>query len=63
MQSRQIIDAEIGEVVNGEKEGRTSEDQITFFKTVGVAVQDVAAASVVLELAEMKGLGTVIQMA
>jgi len=57
------INAEIGEVVNGKKEGRTSENQITFFKTVGVAVQDVAAATVVLEQAEEKGLGTVIQMA
>ncbi len=57
------IDAEIGEVVNGGKEGRISDDQITFFKTVGVAVQDVAAATAVLEEAEKKGLGTVIQMA
>ena len=57
------IDAEIGEVVNGKKEGRTFQDQITFFKTVGVAVQDVAAATAVLDQAEKKGLGSVIQMA
>lgn len=56
------IDAEIGEIVNGDKQGRQSEDEITFFKSVGVAVQDAVAASTVLKEAETKGLGTVIDM-
>lgn len=57
------IDAEIGEIVNGDKHGRQSEDEITFFKSVGVAVQDAVAASTVLKEAETKGLGTLIEMA
>ena len=57
------IDAEIGEIVNGAKPRRQSEDEITFFKSVGVAVQDAVAASVVLAEAEAKGLGIVIEMA
>lgn len=56
------IDAEIGEIVNGDKQGRQSEGEITFFKSVGVAVQDAVAASVVLKEAEIKDLGTVIEM-
>ena len=32
--------AELGEVIHGERPGRMSEKQITFFKSVGVAVQD-----------------------
>lgn len=56
------IDAEIGEIVNGDKQGRQSDDEITFFKSVGVAVQDAVAASAVLAEAEAKGLGTVVQL-
>jgi len=41
------ISAEIGEVISGEKPGRQSEDEITLFKSVGVAVEDVAAADLV----------------
>jgi len=57
------IDAEIGEIVNGDKHGRQSDDEITFFKSVGVAVQDAVAAAAVLAAAEAKGLGTIIEMA
>jgi len=56
------IDAEIGEIVNGDKEGRQSADEITFFKSVGVAVQDAVAGAAVLAAAETEGLGTVIEM-
>ena len=41
------ISAEIGEVIAGQKPGRQSEDEITLFKSVGVAVEDVAAADLV----------------
>ena len=40
---------EIGEIVNCSCEGRTSDDQITLFKSVGVAVQDLAAGARVVE--------------
>lgn len=54
------IYAELGEIVNGEKAGRTSDDEITFFKSVGNAAQDVVTARRVLEAAEKRGLGTVV---
>jgi alanine dehydrogenase len=40
------IHAELGEIVAGIKEGRTSEDEITLFKSVGLAIQDAAAVKV-----------------
>jgi ornithine cyclodeaminase/alanine dehydrogenase-like protein (mu-crystallin family) len=56
------IQAELGEVLNGTQPGRQSDDEITFFKSVGVAVQDAVAASLVLKEAEKKGLGQVIDL-
>jgi ornithine cyclodeaminase/alanine dehydrogenase-like protein (mu-crystallin family) len=43
--------AEIGEVVAGLKRGRESEEEITLFKSVGVAMEDIAAASLVYKRA------------
>ena len=60
--SQAKIHAEIGEIVNGDRPGRESEEEITFFKSVGIAAQDAVAAAAVLKAAEEKGLGTVIQM-
>jgi ornithine cyclodeaminase/alanine dehydrogenase-like protein (mu-crystallin family) len=56
------IDAEIGEIINGDKPGRQDDTQITFFKSVGLAVQDAVTAAAALKAAEEKGLGTVIDM-
>lgn len=52
---------ELGEVVAGLKPGRQSPDDITFFKSVGNAVQDVAAASQALAAARLLGLGQEIE--
>lgn len=38
------IAAELGEVVNGSRQGRQSRDEVTFFKSLGLAVEDLAAA-------------------
>ena len=54
--------AEIGEIVNGDKPGRESDAEITFFKSVGVAVQDAVAGAAALAAAEAAGLGTLIEM-
>ncbi len=52
------IRAELGEIVAGTKPGRSDPEAVTFFKSVGIAIQDLAAASRVLANAEQLGLGT-----
>jgi len=56
------IHAELGELVNGTQVGRTHPEQITLFKSVGVAVQDAIAAGRALIRAEQLGLGQVIEL-
>jgi len=52
------IHAELGEIILEEKTGRMSASQITFFKSVGNAVQDAVAARLALQYAKEMGLGT-----
>jgi ornithine cyclodeaminase/alanine dehydrogenase-like protein (mu-crystallin family) len=54
---KEFIHSEIGEIIAGQKEGRTNDEEITFFKSVGNAVQDLSAAAAVLEAAERLDLG------
>lgn len=60
--TRDHIAAELGEVIAGIKPGRTSPEQITFFKSVGVAVQDAMAAKIILRNGSIMGLGTSIEL-
>jgi ornithine cyclodeaminase/alanine dehydrogenase-like protein (mu-crystallin family) len=53
---------ELGEIVAATRPGRTSQDQITLYKSVGVAVQDLAAAALVLTAARERGAGTEIEL-
>jgi alanine dehydrogenase len=48
---------ELGDVILGKEQGRFSLDQITFFKSVGLAVQDAMAAQVAIQNAMHNGLG------
>ncbi|MHC5056690.1 MAG: ornithine cyclodeaminase family protein [Planctomycetota bacterium] len=60
--TRDHIRAELGEVVSGAKPGRPSPEAVTFFKSVGVAVQDLAAACRAVNNAERLGLGREVEM-
>ncbi|OLS29700.1 MAG: Alanine dehydrogenase [Candidatus Thorarchaeota archaeon AB_25] len=51
------IHAEIGEIINGNKLGRETDDEITLFDSTGLSAQDIAAAKIVYEAAKKKGLG------
>ncbi|WP_435127195.1 ornithine cyclodeaminase family protein [Halobaculum sp. D14] len=51
------IHGAIGEIVVGDRVGRTSDDGITVFDSTGLAIQDVAAAHVVYEHADERGNG------
>ncbi|HVS84046.1 MAG TPA: hypothetical protein VHD91_00275 [Gaiellaceae bacterium] len=48
---------ELGELVAGTRVGRTDPEQITLYKSVGIAVQDLAAAALVLAAARERGVG------
>ena len=52
------VQGELGEVVLGRVPGRTADDQITVFKSLGMAVEDVVAADLVLRRAAETGAGT-----
>jgi ornithine cyclodeaminase/alanine dehydrogenase-like protein (mu-crystallin family) len=52
------IAGELGAVVLGQCEGRRSSDQVTIFKSLGMAVEDVVAAQLAVERAVAAGLGT-----
>lgn len=56
------IHGELGSIVNGKLPGRESRDEITFFKSVGVAIQDAAAANAIVRQAERQGLGSVVSL-
>ncbi|MFQ6042915.1 MAG: ornithine cyclodeaminase family protein [Candidatus Poribacteria bacterium] len=60
MQSEDLT--EIGNVVLGKSPGRTSPDEITFFKSVGVAVQDATTAQTVLARAIEMELGMKVEI-
>jgi ornithine cyclodeaminase len=51
------IVAELGDVAAGHAAGRTSPDDLTIFKSLGMAVEDVAAAHLAFERAVGRGLG------
>ena len=52
------IRAELGEVLIGSKPGRTSPDELTVFRSLGLAVEDLAAAEYVVRRAREDGVGT-----
>ncbi|HEX2049561.1 MAG TPA: ornithine cyclodeaminase family protein [Actinomycetota bacterium] len=52
------VRAELGELVTGAVAGRTSPDEITLYKSVGIAAEDAAAAALVLRGAAERGVGT-----
>jgi ornithine cyclodeaminase/alanine dehydrogenase-like protein (mu-crystallin family) len=52
------IKAEIGELLIGAKPGRTSPEEITLFKSLGLAVEDLASADYLYRKATRTGAGT-----
>lgn len=57
------IHAELGEIVAGTKPGRQADDQVTLFKSVGNAVQDIAVGRCAVDRATDRGMGQVVDLA
>jgi len=58
--TKEALHADLGEILTGQKVGRTDETEITIFKSVGVALQDVGAAAWIYRRAKELGLGQVV---
>ncbi|MEU8242853.1 BMP family ABC transporter substrate-binding protein [Actinoplanes missouriensis] len=54
---------ELGDVLAGREEGRQSPEQITLFNSVGVGLQDLATARLLIDEAVRRGLGTRVDLA
>lgn len=58
-----LVVPEIGEILNDDHPGRTSETEITLFRSLGLAVEDIASAQLVYRRAVERGVGTQINLA
>lgn len=56
------IRGEVGQVLLGSLPGRQSREEITFFESVGIAVEDLSAAYLVYQLARQQGRGTWVEI-
>jgi alanine dehydrogenase len=54
--------AELGEVLNGSRPGRTGRDEITVYKAMGHVAEDIAAAELVYAAARREGAGTTVEL-
>ena len=57
-----LIDAELWEIIIGKKAGRENEQQITFFDSVGFALEDFSVLNLIYQLAQDLNLGTEINL-
>ncbi|UPJ17354.1 ornithine cyclodeaminase family protein [Bacillus cereus] len=55
------IHAELGQIISGEKAGRENDEEITIFKSVGLAVVDIIVAKYLYEKAVEQGMGNKIE--
>jgi ornithine cyclodeaminase/alanine dehydrogenase-like protein (mu-crystallin family) len=60
--SSDVIHGEIGEILAGTKPGRSSPSEITLYKSVGIAIQDVAVANLVYHKARERFVGTNVEI-
>lgn len=56
--SRANVRAELGEILVGQAAGRVNDDEITIFESLGLAIEDLAAARCAYEKAAQTGVGT-----
>jgi ornithine cyclodeaminase len=56
------VRGELGELLTGERPGRSSDEAVTLFESLGLGVEDVAAGEIAVARARELGLGTVVQL-
>jgi ornithine cyclodeaminase/alanine dehydrogenase len=60
--SQENIYAELHEIVGGKKPGRTSDEEVTCWKAVGMAIEDAAVARLVYDKAKKEGIGKEVEI-
>jgi ornithine cyclodeaminase len=60
--ARSIVDAHFYEIIRGDKVGRNNDDEITVFDSVGIALEDLSALSVIHTLSEKYNIGEIYEM-
>ena len=60
--TQQHLLGEIGEVLDGRLPGRCSREDVTIYKSLGIAAQDLAAARVILDQAARESFGTRVRL-
>jgi ornithine cyclodeaminase/alanine dehydrogenase-like protein (mu-crystallin family) len=58
----QHIRAELGEVIAGQKPGRRSAEEVTLYKSLGLAIEDLTAAALVYRRAREQGRGLTVNL-
>lgn len=61
--TKEQVSTELGDVITGKAQGRTSAEEITLFNSVGLAIQDLAICSLIVQRAREKGIGQEINLA
>jgi ornithine cyclodeaminase/alanine dehydrogenase-like protein (mu-crystallin family) len=56
------LQAELGEVINGDHPGRKTNSEITLYRSLGLAVQDIASAQLIYQRALERGVGTEVDL-
>jgi ornithine cyclodeaminase/alanine dehydrogenase-like protein (mu-crystallin family) len=62
LMTREDIYAQLGELTTQDLPGRTTAKETTLFKSVGLAIQDLAAAAAILQAAEEEDVGTIVEI-
>jgi ornithine cyclodeaminase/alanine dehydrogenase len=60
--TKEHIYGELGEIITGKKVGRENDQEITLFKSVGLAIQDAATAKLVFDKATAENIGTMAEI-
>jgi alanine dehydrogenase len=59
---RDHVRVELGEILAGREPGRTSDGEVTVFKSLGLAIEDVAAAALAYRRAKQAGRGIQVEL-
>jgi ornithine cyclodeaminase/alanine dehydrogenase-like protein (mu-crystallin family) len=62
IEGEQHVRAELGEVLAGTAQGRRDDDELTLFRSLGLAIEDLAAAETAVAAAKTAGLGTEVEL-